>query len=114
MRLISSQSCERFIITIKEFEYECKALDEIKRKACLLLNDNRYIVKPDCKSNMRYFTQLLNLKNQEHLKSSGLRMKSKNKSNDTDNIGSSVFQSPAQVLPPSSPLSQSTITQTTD
>ncbi|CAF3339309.1 unnamed protein product [Rotaria socialis] len=62
---------------------------------------------------MRYFTQLLNLKNQEHLKSSGLRMKSKNKSNDTDNIGSSVFQSPAQVLPPSSPLSQSTITQTT-
>ncbi|CAF3469679.1 unnamed protein product [Rotaria socialis] len=79
-------------------KYACKALDEIKRKVCLLLNDNRYIVKPDCKSNMRYFTQLLNLKNQEHLKSSGLRMKSKNKPNDTDNIGSSISQSPAQVL----------------
>ncbi|CAF3072328.1 unnamed protein product, partial [Rotaria sp. Silwood2] len=94
-------------------KYECKALDEIKRKACLFLNDNRYIVKPGCKSNIRYFTQLLNLKNQEHLKSIGLRMKSKNKSNDTDNTSSSTPQSTAQVLPLSLPLSESTTTQTT-
>ena len=33
-------------------KYECKALDEIKRKVCLLLNDNRYIVKTGCKSDI--------------------------------------------------------------
>ncbi|CAF2695401.1 unnamed protein product [Rotaria sp. Silwood2] len=53
-------------------KHECKALDEIKKDACLRLDDNRYVVKPECESNIRYFTQLLNLKNQEHLKTVGL------------------------------------------
>jgi hypothetical protein len=89
-------------------KYESKALDEIKKNACLLLDDGRYIIKPGCKSNLRYFIQLLNVKNQEHLKTIGLRMKSKRKSNDDDNSNTSTSQSLAQVLPVSSSISQGT------
>ncbi|CAF3624956.1 unnamed protein product [Rotaria sp. Silwood1] len=98
-------------------KYECKALDQIKKKACLLLDDNRYIIKPGCKSNLRYFTQLLNVKNQEHLKTIALRMKSKQTSNDDNNNNNNntlTSQSSAQVLPTSSPLSPTTATGTTD
>ncbi|CAF3428920.1 unnamed protein product [Rotaria socialis] len=52
---------------------------------CLQLDDNRYIIKPGCKSNLRYFTQLLNVKNQEYLKTIALRIKPKQTSNDDDN-----------------------------
>jgi ABC-type sulfate/molybdate transport systems ATPase subunit len=91
-------------------KYQCKELNEIKKNACLLLDDNQFIVKPGCKSNLKYFTQLLRLKNQEHLKTVGVRTKSKRISNDDDNSNISILQSSAQVLPESSPISQDTTT----
>ena len=72
-------------------KYECEALNEIKEDACLRLVDNRYVVKPGCKSNMRYFSQLLKLKNQKNLKAVGFRMKSKYKSNNDDNSNIQEF-----------------------
>jgi hypothetical protein len=91
-------------------KYQSKELNEVKKNACLRLDDDQYIVKPGCKSNLKYFTQLLRLKNQEHLKSIGVRTKSKHISNDNDNSNISILQSSAQVLPESSPISQDTTT----
>ncbi|CAF1487598.1 unnamed protein product [Adineta steineri] len=71
-----------------------------------MLDNNRFIVKPGCKSNLRYFIQLLNLKNQEHLKTIELRMKSKYTLNDVVNSNTSISQSSAQVFPVFSPISQ--------
>ena len=93
-------------------KYQSKELNEIKKNACLLLDDNQYIVKPGCKSNLKYFTQLLRLKNQEYLKAIGVRTKSKHISNDNDNTNISILQSSAQVLLVSSQISQDTTTTT--
>ncbi|CAF2756206.1 unnamed protein product [Rotaria sp. Silwood2] len=87
--------------------YPCKALNEVKTSICLLLDDNRYIIKAGCKSNLRYLIQLFTLKNQEHLKTMGARLKSK-KSNDNDISNTFSTQSSAQVLPLSSLSSQQT------
>ncbi|CAF1345204.1 unnamed protein product [Adineta steineri] len=77
-----------------------------------MLDNNRFIVKPGRKSNLRYFTQSLNLKNQKHLKTIELRMKSKYTLNDVDNSNTSISQSSAQVLSVCSPTSQNKIATT--
>ncbi|CAF4681411.1 unnamed protein product, partial [Rotaria sp. Silwood2] len=91
-------------------KYESKASDDIRKNICLLVDDNRYIVKPGCKSNLRYLTQLLIFKNEEHLKTIGARLKSKNKSNDDSINDISQSQTTAQVRLISSPLEQNTTT----
>ncbi|CAF3407039.1 unnamed protein product [Rotaria sp. Silwood2] len=92
--------------------YPCKTLNDVKTSICLLLDDNRYIIKAGCKINLQYLIQLFTLKNQEHLKTMGTRMKSK-KSNDNGISNTFSTQSPAQVLPLSSLSSQQTTTALT-
>nr|ACD54738.1 unknown [Adineta vaga] len=89
-------------------KYQCKELDEIKKKVCLRSDDNQQIIKPGCKSNLKYFTQLLRLKNQEHMKAIGLMIKSKRSSNDDGDGNISTIQSSLQALSESSSISQDT------
>jgi hypothetical protein len=50
------------------FELPCRAIADIKKNMCLLLENKTYMIKQGCKSNLRYLTKLLNSKNEEHLK----------------------------------------------
>ena len=77
------------------------------------MDDNRYIVKPGCKSNLRYLTQLLIYKNEEHSKTIRAHLKSKNKSNNDSTNVISQSQTTTQVPLISSPLEQNTTTTVT-
>jgi len=46
----------------------CSALKNIKKSFCLESDDNTYIVKPGCRSNIKYLHQLLYQKHEEHSK----------------------------------------------
>ena len=72
------------------------------------MDDNRYIVKLGCKSSLRYLTQLLIYKNEEHLKTNGAHLKSKNKSNNDSTNVISQSQTTTQVPLISSPSEQNT------
>ncbi|CAF2885650.1 unnamed protein product [Rotaria sp. Silwood2] len=67
----------------------------------------------DILNNLRYLTQLLTVKNEEHLKMIATRLKSKNKSNDDSINDISQSQTTAQVLLISSQLEQTTTKTTT-
>ncbi|CAF4163035.1 unnamed protein product, partial [Rotaria sp. Silwood2] len=79
-------------------KYECKALDQIKKRLAF------YWTIIDTSSNLGV----------KHLKTIALRMKSKQTSNDDNNNNNNTLasQSSAQVLPTSSPLSPTTATET--
>ena len=47
---------------------QCSALNNIKKSICLEADDNTFIVKPGCRSNVRYLYQLLFQKHEERLK----------------------------------------------
>lgn len=46
----------------------CTALKDIKKSICLIADDDTFIVKPGCRSNIRYLYQLLHQKHEENLK----------------------------------------------
>ncbi|CAF1092484.1 unnamed protein product, partial [Adineta steineri] len=48
--------------------FTCSAIKEIKKLICLEDEDKNYMVKPGCRSNIRYLYQLLYQKHEEHLK----------------------------------------------
>ncbi|CAF1087941.1 unnamed protein product [Adineta steineri] len=48
--------------------FSCSAIKEIKKLICLEDDDKNYMVKPGCRSNIRYLYQLLYQKHEEHLK----------------------------------------------
>ena len=44
------------------------ALNDIKKLTCLQADDKSFMVKPGCRSNIRYLYQLLNQKHEEYLR----------------------------------------------
>ena len=82
----------------------CSALNDIKNLICLQANDKSFMVKPGCRSNIRYLYQLLNQKHEEHLKYISIKSKRNKQSmlQVNTNITISNTQQPVQ---PASTLS---------
>jgi hypothetical protein len=53
----------------------CSALNDIKKSVCFEAYDNSFIVKPGCRSNVRYMYHLLHQKHEEHLKHISIKSK---------------------------------------
>jgi hypothetical protein len=84
----------------------CAALKEIKKLVCFQADDNIFTVKPGCRSNILYLSQLLHQKHEEHLKEVSIKSKRNKQSRWQRNsaIGTDVSQDPLQVgLTSSSP-----------
>ena len=65
------RSVYSFLNTEDVFEIltvSCSALKVIKKSVCFEADDKSFLVKPGCRSNIRYLYQLLYQKHEEHLK----------------------------------------------
>lgn len=65
------RSVYSFLNTEDVFEIlkiSCSALNIIKKSVCFEADDKSFIIKPGCRSNIRYLYQLLQQKHEEHLK----------------------------------------------
>ena len=54
----------------------CAALNNVRKLICLEKTDKTFMVKPGCRSNIRYLSQLLNRRHEEHMKEVGSQSKS--------------------------------------
>ena len=84
----------------------CSALNDIKKLTCLQAHDKSFMVKPGCRSNIRYLYQLLNQKHEEYLKQVSIKAKRNKQSmlQVNTNITVGNTQQPAQSA--STPSSQ--------
>ena len=72
------RSVYSFLCTEDVFEIltiSCSALNIIKKSFCFEADDKSFIVKPGCRSNIRYLYQLLHQKHEEHLKQAANKSK---------------------------------------
>jgi len=76
----------------------CSALKEIRKSICLEADDKTYMVKPGCRSNIRYLYQLLHQKHEEHLKEipSKSKRKKQSQSQQRNSTAMDLSQDPAQ------------------
>ncbi|CAF1306431.1 unnamed protein product [Adineta steineri] len=92
--------------------FSCSAIQEMRKLICLEDDDKNYMVKPGCRTNVRYLYQLLHQKHEEHLK--GITPKSKrNKQSQSHQSNSTVMnlsQDPSQDTSISSDHQQSSTT----
>ena len=72
------RSVYSFLCTEDVFEIltiSCSALNIIKKSVCSEVDDKSFIVKPSCRSNIRYLYQLLHQKHEAHLKQTASKSK---------------------------------------
>ncbi|CAF1597035.1 unnamed protein product [Adineta ricciae] len=75
----------------------CNALKAAKELVCLEANDKTFMVKPGCRSSVRYLYQLLQQKREEHLKQITKQKKTKcSYSQSTDSDSLSISQDSRQ------------------
>ena len=53
----------------------CAALNNVRKLVCLEKIDKTFTMKPGCRSSIRYLSQLLNRRNEEHMKEMGSQSK---------------------------------------
>ena len=53
----------------------CAALNSVRKLVCLEKMDKTFTVKPGCRSSIRYLSQLLNRRHEEHMKEMGSQSK---------------------------------------
>ena len=77
----------------------CAALKGIRKQVCLEADDNTFTVKPGCRSNILFLSQLLRQKHEEHLKKATVKSKRNKQSRSQRNstVGMDVSEEPPPV-----------------
>ena len=84
----------------------CSALNDIKKLICFQADDKSFMVKPGCRSNIRYLYQLLNQKHEEYLKQISIESKRNKQSMLQVNTTITVSNTQQPAQPASAPSSQ--------
>ena len=89
---------------------QCAVLKEVKKFICLQADDQTYIIKPGCRSNIRYLYQLLHQKHQEHVKQITTKSRRNKQSQQTTGSDMNLSQDSVQHSPTSLVHQQDTTT----
>ena len=81
------------------------SLNAIKKSVCFEADDKSFIIKPGCRSNIRYLHKLLYQKHEEHMKEISIKSKRHKQPKPQQNVDMSADNSQDSIQPMSTPSS---------